>query len=249
MTTGQRDPRELDRIADMMRSRIHELIAIWQLRNGYRDGHDWICCNPLRDDRKAGSFRIVLSGPLQGMVTDFAGEVVPGTGKKSVSPLTFHIARMHDGDKKAAVDWVKDWLGLTGRNPTALRVTQTALNDFDKRPLEDAEAIAKKRRLAQRIFLKARPILGTPGWDYFKGRGIDLGRLPALPNCLRFEERCYCGETQLEHPAIVMPINSMTGEFWGCHRIWIEQINGVWRKSRLMQKAKRALGAYTCHDR
>ena len=242
---------ELDRIVDMMRARILDLIrGPWGLTHGYQDGHDWVCCNPLRGDRRPGSFRIVLSGPLQGMVTDFSGEAIPGTGRQSVSPLTWHTHLCHQGDSGAAVSWAKDWLGLSGRDPAALRLSHTALQRFDDRPIQGDEAVAKRRKAAKAIYLKAGPILNTPGEAYFAARGIDLSRLAWPVSALHFEPRLYCAELgpwdndSAHVPGIVMPINAMGGEMVGIHRIWIAEQDGRWVKRPGLKKAKKALGAY-----
>ena len=245
MANLPRDSRELDHIADLMRARIGELVRVWGLGGGYRDGHDWVCCNPLRGDRTAGSFRIALTGALQGLVVDFAGEAFPGAGRQSVSPLSYHIALMHHGDKKVGIQWCKDWLGLSGRDPEALRVSHRAMQSFDDRPIQDEEAVAKRRRLAQRCYLAGVLIQDTPGWEYFKGRGLDLGKLPGPINAMRFNPKCYCGEVKKELPAIVMAINSMKGEFFGVHRIWIDQRrDGKWGKHPGLKNPKKAFGAY-----
>ena len=44
------------------------LVSQW-LPHGRREGHEWVALNPLRDDRKPGSFRINL---ITGKWADFA---------------------------------------------------------------------------------------------------------------------------------------------------------------------------------
>lgn len=245
------DTAALDRIADRMRARIGEMIGVWGLRGGYRDGHDWVCLNPTRADRRPGSFRIALSGPLQGLVTDFAGEAFPGAGRQSVSPLSFHIRLMHNGDKRAGVEWAKDWLGLSGRDPAALQVTHRALRDFDERPVQDMETVERRRKFAKRIYLSARPLTpDCPAWLYLAGRGLDPGRLGFPVSALRFEPRLYCSalgpvtDDAAFLPGVVMPITGMKGEYLGTHRIWIEEVGGRWVKSPRLKEAKKALAPY-----
>ena len=247
MSHGPRRPQdssELDRIAEMMRARIGELVhGVWGLAPGWREGHDWVSRNPLRSDDAAKSFRVTLTGPLQGLVKDFAGGFGK-SGKESMSPLTFHAELMHHGEMGPAVQWAKAWLGLDGSNPDSLRLTHRAKADYDARPVQDEEQVAKRRKLAQSVFLKGVPLRGTPGWEYFKARGLDLAKLPSPCNALRFNAACYCGEVRRELPAVVMAINAMDGAFYGVHRIWIDEIKGRWIKHPGLKSPKKAFGAY-----
>jgi hypothetical protein len=246
------DTAELDRIADMMRARIFDLVrGPWGLSHGYQDGHDWVCCNPLRADHKPGSFRISLSGPLQGLVIDFAGEAFPGAGRQSVSPLSFHLALCHPGDRRGGINWIKDWLGLSGKDPVALQATHQAVQQYTSRPDQSAEAVARRRKMAKAIFLKAGSIVGSPGEAYLAGRGIHLDRLGYPVNALRFEPHLYCSELgtwdnpEAHVPGIVMPINAMNGDLVGIHRIWIAEVEpGQWIKHPGIRKAKKALAPY-----
>ncbi|HSV28069.1 MAG TPA: toprim domain-containing protein [Candidatus Omnitrophota bacterium] len=235
---------DLNQIGDMLRARVGELVRThWDLRDGFREGHDWVCRNPLRRDNEAKSFRIALSGPYQGMVKDFAGPF-GRAGKDTMSALTFHAELCHAGDMGAAVKWAKAWLGLDGTNPEALRATHRAVQAYDDRPVQDDEAVAKRRKLAQRVFLAGSPLRGTPGWEYFKGRGLDPARLPSPINAFRFNPACFCGEVRRELPAVVMAINGMDGSFLGVHRIWIAERGGRWVKNPELKRAKKAFGAY-----
>ena len=47
------------------------LVARW-LPDGHRIGREWVCRNPRREDRRPGSFRVVLNGPKKGLWKDFA---------------------------------------------------------------------------------------------------------------------------------------------------------------------------------
>ncbi len=247
------DSIDLDRLNDVMRARIHDMIInVWKLR-GYRDGNNYICPNPLRADHHSGSFMIGVAGKYQGMVTDFAGEAIPGTGKKSVSALAFHIALMHGGDKAAGVAWGKDWAGFTGRAPDSLKRTQAALADFDDRPQDNAQDIEKKRKRSLRIYLdKTVGWANTPVDYYYKGRGIDLSALPFPPHAPKFKEKCFAGELgkpgndpDAYLPAIILPFVAMDGTHLGVHRTWLERTDdGRWIKSTLLKKPKRSYGSY-----
>ncbi|MBC7906907.1 MAG: toprim domain-containing protein [Rhodospirillaceae bacterium] len=249
----QGDSINLDRLADVFRARIGEIVyGVWRLQ-GFRDGNDFVCPNPLRADRSSGSFRIGLQGKYQGMVTDFAGEAVPGSGKQSVSALSFHIALMHGDNKGAAIAWGKDWAGLTGKAPDSLRRSHEALSKFDDRAQENAEDIKKKRTRAHRIYIdKTAPWMGSPAEDYYRGRGIDLTRLPFMAGAPKFKERCFCGELGKPGtddgaylPAIILPYNAMDGSFWAVHRTYLERTtDGRWIKHSGLKKAKTSYAPY-----
>ena len=51
----------------MMRARIRDLCALWQLR-GHADGHDFVALNPLRNDQSLGSFKVALDGTVLGII-------------------------------------------------------------------------------------------------------------------------------------------------------------------------------------
>src|SRR5262249_16112869 len=68
------------------------LLARW-LPNGKRLGREYVALNPKRNDRHAGSFKIVLSGPRTGMWADFAtgergGDII------SLAPYLFDLSQV-----------------------------------------------------------------------------------------------------------------------------------------------------------
>lgn len=240
-----RDPAELDRIADMMRARIGELVrGVWDLTPGWREGHDWVCKNPLRADREAKSFRVCLSGPYAGMVKDFAGPF-GRSGRDTMSALTFHAELMHGGEMGPAVKWAKAWLGLDGTDPEALRTTHRALQAFDDRADADPEEVERKRGRAKAIFLNAMPsIADTPAEAYLRGRGIDIRRLDFPVRSLRFVPELYNKESDRKWPAMVAAIVAMNGDFLGVHRTWLEiHADGRVTKAPL-KEAKLSFGPY-----
>ncbi|MDO8608586.1 MAG: hypothetical protein Q7R40_18795 [Phaeospirillum sp.] len=186
------------------------------------------------------------------MVTDFAGEAIPGSGKPSASPLSFHIALMHGGDKKAGIEWAKDWAGLTGRAPEALKSSRAALSRFDERPQDDAAAIAIKRKRAKAIYLSdTLPWPGTPADLYYRGRGLDLSRLPFPAGAPRFRPKCFCGalgkpgnDPGAYLPAIILPYHAMDGTLLAVHRTYLGEADGQWVKSPLLKRSKLSYGEY-----
>jgi len=245
------DRATLERIADLMRSRVFDLVrGPWDLRDGWREGHDWVCRNPLRGDKTAKSFRVSLSGPYQGMVKDFAGPF-GRSGKDAMSALSFHAELLHNGDMGAAVRWAKAWGGLDGANPEALRQTQRALVSYDDRADSDAEEVEKKRRRAKAIYLDAPAgLVDTPVDEYLRGRGLDIRALPYPMRCLRFHPRLYCAELGKPDqdsaylPAMVAPINGMAGAVLGVHRTYLSRNpDGRWVKAAL-KNPKKTYGPY-----
>lgn len=244
---------DLDHLGEIMRARIEDLIhGVWHLQ-GHRDGNNFCCPNPLRGDRKAGSFVIALRGPYQGMVTDFAGEAIPGTGKQSASPLSFHIALMHGGSKEDGIAWAADWAGLSGRDPAALTRSKAAIQAFDQRPSDSPEEVEKKRKRAKSIYLRdTTPWAGSPVEAYYQGRGLDLRTLPFVPNGPKFKAKCFCGELgkpgndpDAYVPAIILPFVAMDGTFLAVHRTYLQRDEtGKWVKHRGISKAKKSYGAY-----
>lgn len=248
----RRDPAELNRIGEMMRARVGDLVqGVWGLRKGFREGNDWVTLNPLRADRTANSFRVSLAGPYRGMVKDFAGPF-GHAGKETMSALSFHAELMHGGDMGAAVRWAKDWLGLSGHDPARLQRTNQALEAWRNRDDVNPEEVEKRRRKAKAIYLEGKPLWTlpadqpSPGWLYLRDRGIDLARLPWMQSNLRFHPALYNSELKRELPGIVMAINGLDGTFFGVHRIWIDQDRqGRWVKYPGLLKAKKAFGPYT----
>lgn len=228
----------VDQIVDMMRARIEELVSDqWQLRDGYRENNDWVTRNPLRADRKPGSFRIALKGNYRGMVKDFAGG---GTW----TPLSFTAALMFRGDNSEALRWARAWLGLDGCDPAAFQQTRAAVQAVAEEPDDDAGA--KWRGTAHRRYLEAQErIVDTPVDGYLLGRGLDVRRLSFPLRALRFHPALHNTESGRAWPAMVASINdTLTGAFLGLHRTWLEiRPDGSVGKAPLGEP-KKTLGGY-----
>lgn len=238
-----RDRRELDEVAERMRACIADFVyGSWRSKLGkmFLDGHDIVCLNPLRDDRHPGSFRIPLAGPYQGMVIDFAGQVKPGDGRRSVSPLTFHLWL------GGTVAQAKERLGMDGRDPDALRRAREATEKFRARADADDGEVAEKRASAKQIYVGAGSVddvRGTPAALYLAGRGIDLGRFDFPVRALRYRADCPLGRSR-KRPAMLAAIVKGS-DFCGVHRTFLEEAApGRWIKARDMEDPKLSLGSY-----
>lgn len=178
--TAARQLIPLDRIVDMLASRIGEL-APKLLPGGIRDGREFRVGS--LDGEPGRSMAVRLEGDRQGVWCDFStGET--GDAFDLVAQVLYR------GDKKQALPWARAWLGLDGTNPDALRTTRRAVEIRDKQ-IENAgdvdETEQKRRNKAFRIWLGGQEQLaGTPAERYLLGRAIDLRRLGRQPRALRF---------------------------------------------------------------
>lgn len=64
-------------IADAARGRVDAIVRRW-LPDGRREGAEWVCRNPTRDDRRRGSFKVnVVNGKWGDFATgDRGGDLV-----------------------------------------------------------------------------------------------------------------------------------------------------------------------------
>jgi len=226
----------VEEIVDMMRGRMRDLVQAWGLQGRY-DGNDFVCLNPLRADRKAGSFRVCVRGSHQGLVRDFAGG-------QNWSPLSFTADLMFGGDNAQALRWARAFLGLDGADPDSFQRTQAAVRQREAAPPPDEEAEAK-RRAAHAIWLEARAdVAGTPVERYLRGRAIDLRRLMFPVRSLRFHPGLRNAESGRDWPAMVAAIVGADGQFLSVHRTWLEvRPDGTVRKAPL-EHPKKTLGRY-----
>lgn len=229
-----------DQIAELLRARMHELPAAWQLQ-GERQYADFVCLSPFRKDGRPGAFRICVEGSHRGLIKDYA------TGE-TWGALRFTAQLWFRGDMGQAVRWAKGWLGLDGTDPDALRKTRAAQADVVRRD-EQAEAKAERiRRAAQAIYLASSPaVLDTPVDAYLRARGVDLARLPFAERWfrgVRFHPELPNKESGRPWPAMVAAIVGGDGAFLGVHRTWLAPgPNGRWGKAPL-DEPKLSLGRF-----
>lgn len=229
----------VEKIVDLMRARMRDLVLQWQLKGQYESG-DFVALNPLRPDRSLGSFRVCVEGQFQGLVRDFAWD-------KSWSPLSFTADLWFGGDNVKAIKWAKAWLGIDGTDPEALQKTRRAIDAAGEsaHDAEAAAAAAKKRQRAQAIYFSASAdLIDSPVDAYLAGRGIDLRRLDFLPGAIRFVPELWNNESQRRWPAMVASIINPGGDIVAVHRTWLQiHGDGMVTKAPLAQ-AKKVLGAF-----
>lgn len=78
-------------------------IVLRWLPDGSREGSEWVCLNPLRDDRNPGSFKVNLH---TGMWSDFA------TGDAGGDPVSL-AAYLHDLSQVKAAKQLAKMLGVS----------------------------------------------------------------------------------------------------------------------------------------
>jgi hypothetical protein len=227
----------VDEIAEMLRARMLDLVEAWQLQ-GQVDGNDFVCCNPLRADRKAGSFRICVRGSHAGLIKDFA------SGERW-SALGFTAQLWFRGDQVEAIKWAKGWLGLDGTDPDALKKTRRAVEVAAERVAEADDQAEQKRRRAYARFLEATAdVKGTPVERYLLGRGLDLGRLPFPTGAIRYHPSLWNQESGRRWPAMVAPIVGADGRFLAAHRTWLDVRSDGHVTKAPLDRPKKVLGRY-----
>lgn len=230
-------------VVDMMRARMSQLVAEWGL-NGVRDGNEFVALNPLRVDRKLGSFRICLEGhPYAGLVKDFAG------GGQTWSPLSFTAALWFNGSNSAAFKWAIAWLGLDGTDPASIEKRRVhidaARRDRELQAKQNNDAARRTRGYAMRLWTSASErIRDTPVDWYLFGRGIDLRALHFDPGAIRYHPALHCQEVDRDLPAMVTIINNAAGDSIAIHRTYL-QVHADGRVTKAaLEEPKKTLGRY-----
>lgn len=239
----------VDQIGDMLRARIRDLVAEWQLE-GYVEQDEFVALNPLRADRSMGSFRIVLTGQLQGLVRDFAGGGWDGRG--NWSPLQFTADLWFGRNIGEALKWSRGFLGLDGTDHTSLQKTRRAVaqaeQSADLRAAAAEEKAKRFRAYAQRLWLSVEPgIIGTPVDAYLAGRGIDLRAMQFEPGAIRYHPAMVCKELgeQATLPAMITIIQNGKGDSLALHRTFLDvKPDGTVTKASFLREEKKVIGRY-----
>ncbi len=214
-----------------MERRIAEL-ARQLVPTGRKNGAYWIGKSPVRADRHAGSFWVLLTGRPGVWKDEATGE----TG--DVIKLVMHVERL--ADYKAARAWCLDWLGWGGDAPqvsaeerrrrAAARAAEEA-----RRARDEAQELARKRKSAFGLWMNAGELTAEtfPGSlpDIYlrTARAIDLTRHwldkgRALPGALRFEAAHnyhLAGGGRRALPCIVALMSGPDGTPRAVHRTWL----------------------------
>ena len=136
---------------------------------------------------------------------------------------------LYAGNKKRALDWARQWLGLTSDPAAAVQRAAPP----QPRPAAMDDETARIGAAAWCIFAAATPAIGTPVELYLSGRGICLHELGRQPRALRYHPALFNRETGRQLPAMVAAVSGPNGKFCAVHRTWLQRGSGGWRKAPL----------------
>lgn len=231
-------------IESMLLSRVEQL-ARELAPQGKREGMEYKALNPVRPDRKIGSFSINLR---TGKWADFAD--ARGARELPCLGLIAYLATKDDFGR--AILWAKDWLGISGRAPSAperAKANAEAKAAAERRARADADREEKKRRAAHAIWLSGQELNGADAASlYLEARRITVTQLAGgLPGALRFSPRVryyHEGDRYTEETAMVAAMHRAGAPegFAAVHKTFLRRdAAGVWRKA-FGKESKRILG-------
>lgn len=228
---------------DLIKARANadvRAIAAELLPNGREESGYWRSGSIA--DEPGQSLAVTLSGPDQGMWCDHACR---GTAQGGGDIIQLVEQAAFRGNRGEAIAWLKSRLGLDRLDPGRLRkMTAEAAEQQQQARRDAAAAKEQKRRQAQALWLRGRPIAGTPVEDYLRCRGIDLDRLGRYPNSLAFDPQLYCVEAGRKLPAMLAAIVDLAGRHIATHRTWLTADGkGGWTKADL-EEPKKVLGSF-----
>lgn len=203
---------------------------------GRISGKYWIGRNPTRNDKHAGSFWVLISGPAAGAWRDEAG--IRGVDDGDVIKLVQYCRRLPDL-KETRQECLK-WLGLSQTGGRKMSPAQIAARDKQRQAQWDAD---EKRESAERkknarsafsLWLKAQELAPAnfPGSlvdRYLRSRAIDLvagmiAQKRPLPGALRLfaahDYHTQDGEL-IELPCMIALMSGPDGTPRGIHRTWL----------------------------
>ncbi len=206
------------------------LLARELLPGGHREGAEWVC--PSQASPFGCSVSVHLTGLRGGIWAAWAAG-------EAGDALDLVAAVACDGDKREALRWARQWLGVEHEASPAQRHLLEAAP-----PCPDAGEMARSRAAA-RLYFEAQPALtGTAAERYLLGRAIDVAQLGLQPRALRFYSDLWHGESQRSWPALLAGISNPDGQITAVHRTWLaEKSDGSVDKAPV-QHAKMTLGAY-----
>lgn len=230
-------PVPLDVIVASLTGQVQRLV-IELLPNGIREGHEWRV-GSVQGER-GRSMAVHLSGGKTGVWSDFSSG-------QTGDALDLVAAVLFRDDKKPAVKWARDWLGLgDALDPAAIAALRkrTAAAQATARQ-QAAEEAEKNHKNALRIWLSAASsVLRTPVDIYLCGRACDLRVLGRQPGALRYHPGLFNKESGRHWPAMVWVVVNALGQPCAVHRTWLEiQHDGRVTKAPL-KEPKMTLGPW-----
>lgn len=205
-------------------SLVHELAP-----GGRVNGSYYMAKNPIRDDRRPGSFWIRVRGSGVGVWRDEA----TGDGGDVVG-LVKYVHGLDDG--KALYQWCMAWLGWSdGRAPKLSNdERRRRQKEADARRRHDdarraREADESARRAAGWWFNAEKDIAGTPVDTYLKSRGIDIAEMQQPPGAIRYLAKCSHHDSDgviTDWPAMFAAMCDEHGKIRAVHRTWLRSDGG-----------------------
>jgi hypothetical protein len=228
---------------DVIKSRANQnvrSIAAELLPNGREECGYWRTGSIA--DEPGQSLAVTLSGPDQGMWCDHSCRGTREGGGDIIQLVEMAAFR---GDRGQAIAWLKSKLGLDGLDPGRLRKLRAeAAEHAEQQRLDVEKAREDKRRKALGMWLRGKPIGGTPVDLYLRGRGIDFEILGKMPGALAFDPELYCKEAGRKLPAMLAAIVDLSGRHIATHRTWLAPDGrGGWTKADL-EEPKKVLGRF-----
>ncbi len=225
-------PSDFADIKEALQDRI-EALARELLPDGHRNGGYWIGRNPLRDDRHAGSFWILLKrnpGVWKDEATGDTGDVIN---------LVQYLGQLPD--YRATRDWCVRWLGWKSgpQKPMSDAARRAVERQREKQRAEreasEAEELAKQSGRAFSLWLKCVKLTpdtfpGSLLETYLQSRGLDLKRWlidagRPLPGAIRFSaSEPYVlaeGRGRTHRPCMVTLMTGANGRHQAIHRTWL----------------------------
>lgn len=211
--------------------------------DGRRNGKYWICKNPTRADKHAGSMWVLMEGPAAGAWRDEAG--IRGVDDGDIVDLVGYVLRCKD--RSATRTECLKWLGWASGKALQLSPEEKARRaklreqEAEKRQAEDRQRAIDRLKTggenALRRWLKAAAL--TPATfsgslldHYFRhARGIDLVRHfiergRALPGALRFfasyDYLTLDGEVIEGLPCMPALMSGPDGKPQALHSTWLQ---------------------------
>lgn len=183
---------------------LPDIVRQW-LPRGEQQGADYVALNPLRNDRKLGSFKINLES---GSWRDHS----IGQGGSDVVSLYAYLF--------AGGDWRAAYQAISA-DPFVIAAMATGAMAAPAKPANCANAEHLKRARARRIYREALELHGTAAAAYLLSRGLRptdaWDRLRA--SVLYYPKRGHC-------PTLTAPIDDLEGSVVGVHRTYL-QPNGA----------------------
>lgn len=206
-----------------LRDRVEELTR-QLLPNCQRDGQ--LLRIGSIDGEQGQSMVINLSGELKGHWKDFAAG-----DAGDMLDLIQACARLPE--KRDAVVWAKQWLGIEDswqpgyRGPTPEERQRQAEAARERAEREQAAAAREreaKMRGARALYLRGVPIAGTPAEHYLRNRALTPGDGEGAlwPGVLRYCPEVYCREVRVKVPAMLAAAYLADGTHAATHRTFLQ---------------------------